>query len=282
MPKSSGSQKVMQTTLPPSFQVPYIAGPTPYPKNVPGVLPAAATAFQNGQLAPQPFPQSTVAPTSPITQQAWQAIVNRAQGSPLEGQFQNLLGDTINGKYLTAGNPNLDQVYQNVVAHVLPTVQATFTGSGREGSPLEAIDATDALAQAYAPIAAQSYDAERQRQMTAAGMVPTASALDYSNLAQLGNVGGQQQAQGQAELNDAVQRWMMQQGAPLTALQNYAGLVTGNFGSQSTSSQPLYTNPAAGALGGAATGAGIISGLGLSNSPWSFLGPLAGGLLGLI
>jgi hypothetical protein len=46
------------------------------------------------------------------------------------------------------------------------------------------------------------------------------------------------------------------------------GFITGNYGGQQTTQQPLYSNPLASVLGGAASGAGLSM----------FLGPKGAGL----
>ena len=88
-------------------------------------------------------------------------------------------------------------------------------------------------------------------------------------------------ADGGTEPNDVCTVGGCSGGAPLTALRNYTGLVTGNFGQRSTSSQRLYGIPAAGVLGGAATPHRIVAGLLSGSNPWGFGITALGGLLGL-
>jgi hypothetical protein len=172
-------------------------------------------------------------------------------------------------------------VFADIQSRMQPAVQSAFTGSGSYNNPLEGINLGQELTRANSPFAFGAYENAAQRQMQTLGMVPTLAGLDYQNLGALANVGTQRQQQGQAELQDAVNRWNFEQNLPLSKLQDYAKLVGGNFGQTSTTSQPLYRNPAAGVLGGAATGAGIASALG-ATGPWGWaLGGL-GGLLGLL
>jgi len=272
-----GDQEVVQTTAPWPGQVPYLTGN----KKTPGLFPLAAEWLKSG--GPQFFPGSTVAPFSPAQIAAQQGIVSRAtQGSPVEAAAQNYITSTLNGG---PGNPALDAVFGDIQNRVTGAVGSTFEGSGRTGSPLHAVNLAQEITRAYSPFAFDAYSQNANRQMQAAALAPTIAGFDWQNLGHLLNVGQMQQGQAQAELQDAVNRWNFEQNAPLQNLQAYQGLISGNYGSQI--SQPSYSNPAAGIIGGLASGAGLASSLGLigpgiATSPWAF--PLIGsmGVLGLL
>jgi hypothetical protein len=270
---SKGSQEVVQTSSPWGPQIPYLAGGKVNGAQVPGLLPLAAQWLQSG--GPQFYPNSTVAPLSPAQTTAMQGIANRAvNGSPLETAGQGYATDVLRGG---AGNDMLNSVFADIQNRVGGAVGSTFEGSGRTGSPLHAINLAQELARAYSPFAFGAAENNANRQQNTLGMVPQLAGLDYNNLNALLGVGQMQQQQGQAELQDAINRWNQQQNQPLTNLQNYQGLVSGNYGG--TITQPSYTNPAAGALGGAASGAGI----GMMFGPWGAgIGAGLGGLLGLL
>lgn len=271
-----GDQEVVQTTAPWGPQVPYlIGGRNNTGQQVPGLFPLAAQWLQGG--GPSFFPNSTVAPLAPQTNAAIAGITDRAVGgSPLEAAAQGYATDVLTGG---AGNDFLSGVFDDISSRVIPAVQSQFTASGRTGSPLEAINLTNELTRAYSPFAFGAAENAENRRMSALGMAPELAGLDYRNMAQLLNAGSIVQNQGQAELQDAINRWNFEQNQPLSMLQQYQGLVQGNYGGSMT--QPSYSNPGAGLLGGAATGAGIASALG-ATGPWGWAAAGLGGLLGLL
>ena len=104
----------------------------------------------------------------------------------------------------------------------------------------------------------QAFGGQRANQLQAAGIAPQMAQADYTDLAQLGTVGGAFEQQGQAQLQDQINRFMQQQTAPRDALREYMATIGGGtYGGQSTTQQPLYSDPFGQALGTAATLAGI-------------------------
>jgi hypothetical protein len=94
---------------------------------------------------------------------------------------------------------------------------------------------------------------------------------DYQDINQLYQVGQAQESYQQAALADAMQRYNFQQNLPAAKLQSFLSAAYGApMGQQTT--QPIYRNPTAnilggaalgGALGGGPLGAGIGAGAGL-------------------
>lgn len=236
----------------------------------------AKSQFQ--QPGPGFFPFSTVAPFAPEQLSAMEGIAGRATaGSPLETEAQNYALASLRGDHMGAGNPWLQGVYDDIASKVMPSVTSTFANSGRSGSPLEGINLGTELTRAYSPFAFDTYNQERTRQQQSLAFAPQIAGLDYQNLDRLMNVGAMRQGQGQAELGDAQARHDFEQNLPYQKLAQFMGLISGNYGG--TMSMPSYSNPAAGALGGAAAGASI----GTTIMPgWGTAGGAAlGGLLGL-
>jgi hypothetical protein len=87
-------------------------------------------------------------------------------------------------------------------------------------------------------------------------------------------------------INDAIQRWNYQQQLPFNNLATYKNLIEGQFGmaGQGMAQGPApQGNALAGAIGGAATGAGLYSMLaapGAAFGPYGWLALGAGALLG--
>lgn len=220
------------------------------------------------------------------------AFLNGTAGA---NPFMDQLLSETSGSFLNS-NPYLDGMYDRAAAAVgrnfndivAPATDAAFSSAGRLGSGAYAAarnrnDQTlaDTLSGMATNIYGANYDAERGRQQEAArigaglgvsaiGTAPTLDQLGLLPADVLGSVGAQQDSYNQA-LQDL----------DYAALARYAGLTSGNFGGTTTTTSPLYSNPLAGALGGASTGFGAASALGLSN-PWT-MGAfgLGGALLGL-
>lgn len=237
----------------------------------------AKSQFQ--QPGPGFFPFSTVAPFAPEQLSAMEGIAGRATaGSPLNTMSSDYATRTLNGDFLSpSSNPWLQGVFDDINSKVNPAVTSTFANSGRTGSPLEGINLGTELTRAYSPFAFDAYNQERTRQQQVLSMAPSIANQDYFDMDRLAGVGALRQGQGQAELGDAQARYDFEQNLPYQKLAQFMGLISGNYGG--TMSMPSYSNPAAGALGGAAAGAGI----GTHIMPgWGTAGGAAlGGLLGL-
>lgn len=224
------------------------------------------------------YPNSTVVPFSNQTESALQGIENRAtSGSPVLQAGQQAIQDTASGNYLSAGNPyfqdmlsaSMRPVTENFTENVLPGIQATFSSSGRYGSGAQqkAVEsATDALTRNLADVAGglgyQNYGAERDRMTQAAQLSPTLASADYTDLGQLQNVGQAREAMAGAQLQEDINRYNFNQNEARQRLGDYAALVAGgSYGGSSSTTQPIYSNPTANALGLLSSGAGIAGGL---------------------
>ena len=223
---------------------------------------------------------------SPQTEQALRMTENRAlAGSPLQTAANTQLQNTINGNFLSTGNPYFQQAFnaaarpitENFMQSVAPGIDGGFSRAGRLGSGAYAQArnrAEDTLARNLTELGGtmgyQMYGDERARQQQAIGMAPQLAAGDYADAQALAGVGGAREGLAQQQANQ-----------PLQSLQDYLALVGGNYGSTSTQTSPLYQNRASGALGGALAGlqvAGQFPGLGIG-APWA---AGIGGLLGML
>jgi hypothetical protein len=111
-----------------------------------------------------------------------------------------------------------------------------------------------------------AYNNERQLQQGVLGSVLPLANQDYVDLAQLRGAG--------SDIEGLAREY---QQAPGQALDQYLGRVSGNMGA--TSSQPLYRNSGASALGGALLGSQL--GSSLSSNPYAgIIGAIGGGILG--
>lgn len=227
------------------------------------------------------FPLSTVVPFAQETEQALQAQTERATaGSPnlAAAQAENLR--TIQGDYLSPDtNPYLSTLFDTMAGKVQSRVDSPFIGAGRYGSGAHAGTVADALGGLAASIYAPAYGAERGYQRQATQLAPGFAAADYPDIGQLGAVGARREAQAAGQLQDARARFAYNQAAPERALDRYMALLQGQQGGTTTTTQPVYGSPAAGALFGAMGGAGLAQTLGMQTG-WPFA--LGGAGLGLL
>lgn len=178
--------------------------------------------------SPEYFKGSTVAGATPNQLAGWDQTAQLArQGNPLIPAAQGMTLDTINGKFLDpSSNPYLadtygqaaDAVTRSYQTATAPGTSAAFSAGGRYGSGArnQQIDQNNrALGSTLYNLATSiyggNYEAERARQMTAAGGAPGMVQAGYIEPGMLTSVGQQQQQQQQAELTDDVARWNYEQ-----------------------------------------------------------------------
>ena len=206
--------------------------------------------------SPQYFPQSTVAGFSPEQLQAQQMGTQRAtQGNAGMGIAQDYNNDVLQGKYLNS-DPYQDNVFANIQSKVMPSVNSQFMGSGRTGSNMQGDTLTRALTESYAPYASQNYQYGLGQMDAAANRAGTFAQNDYTDINALDAIGQQKQGLAQNELGDAVNRFNFQQDLPANRLQQYMGFIGGNYGGNTTSTQPYQQPSVWSQLGGAALGLG--------------------------
>lgn len=257
------------------------------------------------------YPSSTVVPFSPETEQALQ-LQSQLAGN-IGGRLETGIGElekTAAGGYL-GSNPALQSaidaasrgIARNYRESVAPTVESQFARAGRFGSGAhesararsEAELATQ-LGDVSARITAADYESERARQQAAAQALPSSLSSLQVPADILSKVGATREALSGAQLGEDIARYQAEQYGPAQTLDEYLARVQGiapSFGSsQYSTGTGAYSgqNRGLSALGGAATGAGLASTLGLTAGPTSglaalglggALGPIAvGGLLG--
>jgi len=282
----SDTQTTIQKSEPWAQQIPYLTGDPK--KGIAGLFPEANRLYQSA--GPLYYQGQTVADMSPERAAALAAQAARAQsGSPLTAAGATELGKTLGGAYLNA-NPYLQSaidaasrgVTRNYQDAVAPGIDSAFSLAGRYGSGAH-VAAHDAAEQNLAAqlgdlagnLGYQGYATERANMLNALSAVPAYAQADYADIAQLSDVGRQREAMAQALINDQIARWNFEQQMPADKLRQYAGLVQGNLGGTTSTTQPYSSG--AGILSGATSGAG----LGGMFGPWGAgIGAILGGLLG--
>nr|BAR31529.1 hypothetical protein [uncultured Mediterranean phage uvMED] len=181
-----------------------------------------------------------VAPTTQTTQ-------GIAQQEVMANAANQQLADTLSGNYL---NPFLSPLLQGSANQIATAVNSEFSAAGRTpGSPMSQQQILSGITQEALPLAFDSYERERNRQLGIASAAPTLTQVG----SQLENIQRQQNL------------------APFQSLQQYSSLInpiaTG-FPVQQSQTDP---NRVTQGLGGALIGNMIAPGIG---------GAVVGGLLG--
>lgn len=124
-----------------------------------GALNQAQALYQNGNA---------------LTNAGFANVNNAANaGTALFGQGNQQLADTLNGTYLSAGNPAFQSMLSQINQGLQPQIAGAFEGAGRYGSGAYANAYANALANAVAPLAFQNYSTERGNQLAAAQSLPS-------------------------------------------------------------------------------------------------------------
>jgi len=196
--------------------------------------------------------QTYVGPSAQ-TQTALQAAQNRAlAGNPLLPAAQQQQLGTIQGNYLSAGNPYFQQALAG------PTQQATqayndaikaaqggASMAGRYGSGVSADIQNRAantlastLANTYGNLAYQNYAGERGMQNQAVMNAPALAQADYADISQLANIGKTAEDYQKTALQADIDRFNFEQNKPYQKLSSYLGAAYGApMGNVSTTTQ---------------------------------------------
>lgn len=200
------------------------------------ILGIGQSLYESGGMSADPYSGQRVAGFGDVTQQAQRGIVDMAsQGSPLLSGMQSTLGNMMNGDYQS---DYLQNVQQNALSSAIPAAASMFSGSGMTDSSTAMDYVGRAATEAVAPYEYQAAEAAQNRAMQAAGMAPTAYQASFLPSQMLSQVGAQQDALTQAQIDADMQRHYEQQGQDFTALQNYANLTSaiGGLGGQTSGS----------------------------------------------
>ena len=255
MSSGGGSQTTTQRTEPYAPAEPFLQD----------ILGEAQNIYRSG-VGRQFFPGSTVVPFATQTQSA----LDLGQAAALEqagpSQLMNLAGSTISDFASGAGqNQYLDQIRSGITSDVMGNIATQFGGMGRTGtSPQAQQAAARGITQAYAPIAASLSQQERARQLAAAGQLsPLQAGMDarrFDALSQLAGVGASYEDLARRQIQDQIARFQFGQQAPMTQLQNYAGLISpiaSGLPTQLTNAPSQQASGLGGAFGGAVAGSAI-------------------------
>ena len=205
------------------------------------------------QEGPNYYPGQTYVDPSTQTTSALSAAEARATtGNPLVPAAQGQQLSSIQGNYLSAGNPYFANMMSAAAAPIVSEynkatrdIGSTAAQSGRYGSGAQAqmqSDASNNLANALsrrgAELAYGNYGAERGFQNQAVSNAPHLAMADYQDINQLAQIGQVNEDYSQTALNSDISRYDYEQNAPAQKLTSYLGAAYGApTGTTSTTTQ---------------------------------------------
>jgi hypothetical protein len=202
---------------------------------------------------PSYYPGQTYVGPSAQTTSALQAAQNRAlAGNPLLPAAQQQQLGSIQGNYLSAGNPYFTQALAGPTQQAtqayndaIKQAQGTASMAGRYGSGVSAdiqnraaSTLASTLANKYGDLAYQNYAGERAMQNQAVMNAPTLAQADYADISQLANVGKTAEDYQKTALQADLDRFNFEQNKPYQKLSSYLGAAYGApMGNVSTTTQ---------------------------------------------
>ena len=320
---------------------------TPWPESQPylkDIMQEAQGAYDAG-AGQQYWPGETYVPMGPAGEQALQKFESIAnQGNPNLPQAQGALGQiltsgppstmgdyralladaeagnpelgylrpTAEGAYLGEPNPFLADMYSSAADDITNRLKTMAVASGRYGNNNWMTGAFgDSLGGLYSSMYVPAYEAERDRLLSASGLLaqygqtdianrlgilgamtnaeqqgiqnklnatsllPSLDAMRYSDAERLAQVAGARQANAQSMLDADIARFDFEQNAPWLGIANYQSAISGLPSGQTTTTYEPPPSRIGGLLGGASSGFNIGASLG-----FPLLGAAIGGGLG--
>lgn len=186
--------------------------------------------------------------------------------------YQNQLSGKVNPYVDQMAQSITNQVNRNTLENVMPSIRSGAQAAGQYGSSrqgiaegLAASRAQQDLGSSLSNLYGSAYENAQGRQAAAAGQLGSMGVSNAQNnntqrLAQF-NTGANLWNQGNNTQNTAIQNALGVANYPTQyqwdQLSNYSKIVNPMAGMGGSQSTPYYTNPTAGAIGGALTGAQI-------------------------
>ena len=259
----AGGSTAVTRTEPWEQQIPYLptgfeeAGRL-YGQGVPDYYPGATVAgFDPSQTAAQQAILNYTMGPRPAAQQAAaeQATLGQLQGATpfATSQMDDLLAGNVN---YGAGSPfgimadMYGQQYQTQLSKALPAIRQQMVeyqpGGGSRGDIVQGMAESAAsknLAQNLAGLYGGAYQTAQTQRFPAAQMrlgqqqagqaaYPSIMGAPLSMYQAIGDVGAQRRAMTQEAINQAQQKYEYEQGAPMSALQQYMANISGEYGGQ--------------------------------------------------
>lgn len=238
-----GTRVTTQSSEPWEIQIPYLQ------KGFAGaeeLLKAGAPAYYQG---------STVAGFDPAQQAAQKATLGYAMGpraglqqrAAEQSLIQGLSGQVDANAYNPLASALRQQVMGKLKGDILPGLRENLITTGQQGgSSRNELVQNKAIANAVqqgltkplADMYTNAYNQAQQRAVSSGQLYPTVMGAPLSMYGAMADVGDQRRALSQAGIDADVARYNYESMAPYQALANYMGSISGDYGGQSTMTQP--------------------------------------------
>lgn len=212
---------------------------------------AAFSQFANGSMNNNPYMQGMANAAADSITRNYQTTTAPQTTSQMEGA----------GRYGSGAMMNAQSQNQQNLATQLGNSMNNLYGGMYQTNMANQLQGAQGLS--------SNYNTAAQQQLAGAANAPNVVNSINGAISNLYNMGGNQQALNQSQIN-----------APWQLLNNYSNLIQGQYGGQTSTQQPYYTNQMAGAMGGAMGGAALGSMLSNGSGYGSAAGGLIGGAMG--
>lgn len=235
-----GTTTTGSKTQPPAFQMPYIEQLFSEAKNL------------YGSPGPTFFPGSTVAGFTPAQREGQQSLLDFSTG-----YGQNAANAALSGLQFGLGNfldvnknPYLPgyveaatrPITQSLTESILPSLRSTFDTSGGLDSTRRALAegqaaraGTQAIGDVTTNILSNAYQSGLAAYGQLLGLAPSIQAMGAVPGETQRNVGAEQRALNQQQINEAIARHEFEQNLPYAKLTEYANLVRSPLGAEGAS-----------------------------------------------
>ncbi len=199
------------------------------------------------------YGQGRVSGFDPALQQAYGASAGQfAQGQQNIGAASQMTNATLRGDYLgPESNPWLQRTADigtrnitrgfynatNALGSRMASAGRTGSGAHAYGSQIQQENLATGLGDFSARLYGGNYEAERNRQMGAAGQAAANTQAGWQNVGGLGQAGERMQAQRQAELSDMVERFNFEQYGTAQKLSEFSQMIGAPIMTQESSSK---------------------------------------------
>jgi len=237
-----GTQVSTSTTEPWEEQIPYLTSG----------FKEAQRLYNRG--APEYYPGETLAGFDPMEKAGQQATLGYAMGPRAAGQqaaaeaslIQGLSGKIDPSAYNPMVNALSSNVISNLQGKILPGIrqqQVMYQPGGSSRGALEQNKAvtnavTQGMTKPLADMYTNAYTQAQNRALQSGQLYPSIMAAPLNMYGAMGGVGEQRRAMTQEGIDQDMARYQYQSNAGQNALRNYMAMVTGDYGSTTTSTTP--------------------------------------------
>jgi hypothetical protein len=212
---------------------------------------SAFSQFANGSMMNNPYQTGALNAANDAITRSYQTATAPQTSSAMEAA----------GRYGSGAYNNAVSQNQQNLATQLGNVDSSMLNSMYQQNMQNMLQGAQGLS--------SNYNTAAQQQLAGSANAPNIVNSLNGAVSNLYNMGGNQQALTQSQIN-----------APWQLLNNYSNLIQGQYGGNTSTSTPYYTNQMAGAMGGAMGGAALGNMIGGGSGYASGAGAALGGLMG--